>query len=119
LNAHLSECAACAAFADDLRATTALLRGAPLASLSEPLTLATTRRPRRRRIRVGAGAGAAVAAMLVLGVGISSLGDSAQAPSAPFDGSALGERQNWDGIQSRPIALRHAAPEQPTQSDPA
>jgi predicted anti-sigma-YlaC factor YlaD len=109
LRMHLVQCPACAQYAHDITATTALLRDAPLERLSTPIALATLRRP-RRRFRVGAGAGAAVAAVLALGIGVTSMGNTPSTVPVPFDDSALGDRQNWDGVQSKPIALRHAAP---------
>ncbi len=119
LDLHLANCSACAQYARDVAATTSLLRDAPLEQLPAPIEVATIRRPRRRRVRIGAGAGAAVAAMLVLGVGVSYIGGDTQSPPpVPFDGSALGDRQNWDGVQSKPIALRHAAPGLRNQIDP-
>jgi anti-sigma factor RsiW len=106
---HLARCEACSRFARDVRATTSVLRGAAHEPLPAPVSLATSRRPRRMDLRLGAGAGAAVAAMLMLAVGVTYVGGGADSPApTPFDGSALAERQNWDGVPAKPIGLRRA-----------
>jgi anti-sigma factor RsiW len=61
--AHLSRCADCAAFEEDVRAFTSELRAAPMEQLAHPIEI--VRRPRRALPRVQIGIAAAFAVALL------------------------------------------------------
>jgi len=65
LDLHLSGCATCAGYAEDVEGAAALVRGTPLEQPNEPIFVA--RRLRHRRLPIPSAAAAAVAVAVVAG----------------------------------------------------
>jgi ferric-dicitrate binding protein FerR (iron transport regulator) len=75
LDAHLRDCASCCAFAEQIEASTAAIRGAGLAALPHPVLVPVRRRSARRGL-VGSVAAAAMLAATAAGAffGVHQLG---------------------------------------------
>jgi predicted anti-sigma-YlaC factor YlaD len=101
LRAHLDRCAACAAFAHDVRALTGELRAAPAETPAVPVTLPRRRSGAVRVLQVGAAA-AAIAIAVGLGTLAGSLTSSRTAP-APSAGSVAATQQPY--LEQRLLAM--------------
>ena len=95
LDAHLGLCAACRAYAVDVRRTARVLREAPLEDLDFPIVLPSRRLAVARRLQV-----AAAAAALVVTVGLSAV------VGAVGGGGGSGPSTNAAASSAQPVKLR-------------
>ena len=85
LTAHLERCAACAAYAEDVRDVTERIRNAPLHTLRRPVVVRRERSLTTTRLQVGVAAAFALAA-LGLGAQLAATPESQQGSFARFEG---------------------------------
>jgi predicted anti-sigma-YlaC factor YlaD len=114
LERHLGRCSACAAFASDVRASTALLRGTPLEPAPQFWLL---RRPAATRLstRVAAASAAAAAAALVAVSTVSLDSGASQASAGPgFWPTGLAVHPRGD----ENLGVQRVAFERPTPDGP-
>ena len=117
LTAHLRGCGSCRAFADEVEASTELLRAMPVLSLTEPvLVRARPRRDRRGVHGVAMGAAVLAASLAATLVGLDQLSRS---PSGPKPTAMVAQASDSDNIfrslrrqqliaQSRPMPRNKA-----------
>ena len=110
MDAHLSCCGECRAFAADIAVVTGALRDAPLERPAEPVTLPERRRRPVRTIQVAAAAAAVVVAASVGSILGSVRGGGGEAVSGGATASAASQVESLNGLRDLRVAWLPEAP---------
>jgi predicted anti-sigma-YlaC factor YlaD len=111
---HLDRCASCRAWSADVGGFTTLLRTAPLAELSAPVTAPAGFARAKRRVAVGALAAAAAAAAALL-IALPEAGRTGSSGAIAFEDAKQQQRFAQEHVQTE-LAAFLVAPTAPAQS---